>query len=263
MDQYHSPCTPEEDRIYYRDCVILNLFFLLPYVLSPKRLRAPVFDEALQNMVLNLMVAIDRFKPERGTRFVSFIPGYLKEAIDISIRDDCVVTVPKAVRRAALKKELAQVEVTPPEEESREDILEGELPPHAYSDLDEEADTAPLWTRQVQTKGSSFDPLESEVYEQDGDSAGLETLLIRTEYLRLLEFVLSPECDILSQKERTVLIYRFGVFGAPRLTLEQVSEMFLSLGWQSTKEWIFQLQRRALGKVRGFFSNLELEELPA
>jgi len=52
-----------------------------------------------------------------------------------------------------------------------------------------------------------------------------------------------------------VLIYRFGVFGAPRLTLKQVAELFRAQKRRATKEWIHQLEQKAKEKVARYFKS--------
>ncbi len=69
---------------------------------------------------------------------------------------------------------------------------------------------------------------------------------------------MAPDSDVLNEKEM-VISCRFGVFGTGQATLEKVAELFHSRGWRASKEWIFQLERKALAKIRAYLQQWGIE----
>ncbi|MCB5270560.1 MAG: hypothetical protein LHW56_01800 [Candidatus Cloacimonetes bacterium] len=261
--EYHAPETSPPRKFRCRDCILLNVYFLLPYLLRRHyALRASLFEDALQNMVVSVLTAIEKFDVTRGSKFTSYIAWYLKEAIETSRMNDGVVKIPRHARRE-LAEALAQPlteddfkeEAGAPEESKGEEGTE----PGVDTSQQFSQDTYPAGrTLSWAMNANEADTLEWE-YLLSEDSPALEEIVDQRRVIQMLEFLLNPGCSVLSEKEKVVITYRFGVFGTPKLTLSQVSDLFRSFGWKGTTEWIFQLQRKALEKVRVFFQRAGVE----
>lgn len=260
--EYHSSDTPPERKIFCRDCILLNVYFLFPYLLRTHyTMRASLFEDALQNMVISVLTAIDRFDVSRGSKFTSYIPGYLKEAIEAALINDGVVRIPRHIR-----KETAEALAQPLTEE---DLLEDDSEASGDEEQDvqgcasAESDTEEELTGSSKAAAWTMNPNGDDVLEMEclnsGETPALDDLVDRRRVIQMLEFLLSPDCTVLNEKEKVVITYRFGVFGTPKLTLTQVSDLFRSFGWNGTMEWVFQLQRKSLEKVRVFFDRVGVE----
>lgn len=96
LKEYHTNTTlSEDDRIFYRQCIIMNLWYLFPYVLtSYKFKKGDIFEDALQNLVITISKAIDKFDLSRETKFTSYITGYIKEAVSTTLRSESLIRVP-------------------------------------------------------------------------------------------------------------------------------------------------------------------------
>jgi len=89
-----------------------------------------------------------------------------------------------------------------------------------------------------------------------------EVELLKNEQVHLLAYFLTPDCSILTPREKVVIRHRFGVFGQAKLTLQEVAYQFRARGWNATKEWIHQLEKRALQKIQEEFYLHNLWALP-
>ena len=267
LEEYHREGVSEEDKVYYRDCIIHNIFYLIPHILSTYKMRSVLFEEAIQNMVLSLMTAIDKFDVTRGTKFTSFIPGYTKEAIDQSFRADSIVKTPAHVRKK-LAQEYKERYFAGDEKEfsEREDASSTEedtLPNQAQFDYEPAWDSTPI-DEGVYTDyyPGETEFIEGECYD-DYENTSVEDDVISREYLGVLLNAInsSGEEEILTEREKVVITHRFGVFGSPRLSLEEVAETFKSRNWNATKEWIFQLEKKAVAKLRKHLCGLQITPL--
>jgi DNA-directed RNA polymerase sigma subunit (sigma70/sigma32) len=234
LTAYHTDASlTEAERLDLRNRVIMNTWYLLPSILKKRNFPSTLFEDTLQNMVINLMTAIEKFDVTRGSKFSSYISGYMLDAISTSARDEAVVCQPASIRKQSIQYLKAQQEYG------------------SEADAAAELGQAPEFTTRVNPDDcADLGPYDADIE----DRMHLKDMCIR------LEVVLSNNCELLTDKERMVLAHRTGVFGAPKMTLDQVAEAFHAMGWRATKEWIFQLERRARAKVRLYFEQSGVSE---
>ena len=275
--EFHQKGTSEERRKELSDTIVLQTWYLFPYILSSKNFQAGVFEEAIQNMVVNTLKAIQNFNPNKGCKFATYLSGYLKDAISGSIRSTYIVNTPSNIHKEKMRelKKAAEeegctvssiilngAEDSIEEEEDREESF-------GYKHEDEEA-----WTSTYRNPDDLLEVTEdlraiTGVYLEEVDyttasnfvdAETLEQVLYRNEVISLLECIMEydgagvneHDYDVLNKKEKYVIMYRYGIFGRPRLTLEEVATMFQKMGWEGTKEWIFQIEKKAKNKLRLF-----------
>lgn len=215
--RYHAYRATEEARQYCVEHIIINLYFLLPHILTTKKIPADNFDDALQNMVLSIIKAIDKYDIRRGSKFTAYLVGYFKDAVSSTFRDTQVVRNP------------------------------------VYS---QHKNPIPLYTNE---ETSTLDAMSHHITLKNKSDAlsptSAEQTLVNKEVLNFLEYAISHEAAILTEKEVFVITYRYGIFGAPTRTLDQIADIFDSqAGWSCTKERIFQIQQTALKKLRKFLA---------
>lgn len=232
---YKDPETSEDERYRMREEIIYNVWFLFPYVLGPKKFPERLFDEALQNMVICTLRAIRGFDPDRGKKFTSYLSGWLKDAISTSAIEDSVVRPPATVDKAA------QIRIVSTMPENKKKI--------------------PAKRRRQERKHPVRKPLQivaEEDFSELRADQNIESNYATKEIIDLIEDAISNG-GFLSEKEKIVLTCRFGVFGSPNVTLEKVAELFHARGWRATKEWIFQIQRKALVKLRRYLNECGID----
>jgi len=231
--KYHTPGTTRVERRELVDHVLYNVWFLLPYVAASKKFAEPLFEETLQNMSLAVMRAIKRYDPHRGTRFVTYLTGWLKEAICISALDSCTVKPASKVPKAKIIAQVAEnsrfrSQPLRPDEPYNEEL---------FMDMDTEM---------------YFECLPEEALDDvQHEQENVERRVCNQEIYAIVQQAIEDE-DILTDKERIVILNRFGVFGVPHKTLETTAEFFQSRGWGATKEWIHQIEKKALAKIRRY-----------
>lgn len=222
--RYHAWRATERAKEYCVEQILLHLYFLLPHILASKKIPPDFFDDALQNMSLSVMKAIDKFDPRRGTKFTAYLVGYFKDALSTTFKDNNVVKAPIAA------KQKPTIPIQTHDE---------------YTTLDAVSDNITL-----KNQNDALSPVTAEQH------------LINKELLNFLEYALSRNADLLDEKEALVITYKYGLFGAPVQTLDGIAKMFAANGWKGTKVWVFQVQNRAQKKLRRYFSTNQVGPLP-
>ena len=236
LKEYHSKDVENGRKKYLRDCVVLNVWYLFPYVLSGQRFKSQVFDDTLQGLVLNVIKAIDNFDTTRGIKFTDYIKGYIKDAISSSFRGGMIVKVPATVRTP----QIMYLKCSVPAEEPAP-IQEDPTPQCKNLNLDTDL---------------TINDIKSDiVYKNLPDSLSdknIETDLINKEYLQILRRGIATP-GVLTDKEKKVLNFRFGLTSDETKTLQQVADIFKADGGRATKERVFQIEAQAKKKIRLFF----------
>ena len=252
--EYHDHSLSDDHRFYCRDCVVFNVFYLFPYILSTKKIRFALFDEMIQQLVENTLIAIEKFDPSRGHKLTSYLTGYIKDAIATCLAQDSIVRVPVSARKKqiqALKRErIAAGRMTPEQADTLQNPDSIDL---------EDTDDSTRMNNQDFFKVQAHSVVSTDYLNKVTKSATYnieevptpESILEDAEFLEVLEYAVSSD-DILTEREKVVITYRYGIFGAPKSTLKEVSDMFQAQKWNGTVEWIFQLEKRALRNIRTF-----------
>lgn len=288
LKEFHQDGTTEERKKELSDTVVLQTWYLFPYILSSKNYQVRVFEEAIQNMAVNTLKAIRNFNPDKNSKFATYLSGYLKDAISGSIRAMYIINTPSNVHREKMKqlqkaaeagcevsqKILNEYKVTnntdKPQEEQAENTCsfkstdeEGWVPNHKNPE-----DLKEVREELRALSGVYLDEMDYSTASSLVNTESMEQLLYRNDVVGLLERVLhcegngvyETEFDVLNKKEKVVISYRYGVFGAPKLTLEGVADMFNKGGWEGTKEWIYQIEKKAKNKLRLFLADYGIED---
>ena len=232
--EYHSGTLTADEKKFVKDAIVLNVWFLFPHVLQSRHFKRQRFDEILQGMVISILQAIEKFDPSRGTKFTSYIPGYLQSAITKSNVDfkEKVVASPGVSRQNLVQR-------------MRSSRSEN---PYALDDTTNAAALSPV-------------PAAWELHENlVGTPDVSEDFVHSNELLRAMSAAMDEQTGVLTERERLVISYRYGIFGAPSKTLAEVAQIFHLNGWNATVEWIFQVEKKALIKLRNHFQEKGITE---
>lgn len=266
LTEIHTKGTTEATKLYLKECVLVNIYFRMVYVLSERRFSQALFEDALQNMVACAWVAMDNFDPSRGTKFTNYLIGYMREAIDISMRSESIIHVPKQSRRNSMQAALAYYDAVDDAVDNDGDY-EGsdahQTNPHThhqnaygphYHECHIEPDYVPddIGTDMVFTP--PVDPTRVTPNVQvTNNTYTTEDRVYQLQLRQQLDLALFSETNLLSPQELDVIKYRTGVFDSPQCTLEEIAERFRANGMRATKEWVHQLEKRAIAKLQRFF----------
>jgi DNA-directed RNA polymerase sigma subunit (sigma70/sigma32) len=278
LKEFHQEGTTEERKKELSDIIILATWHLFPYILRNRNLQSEVFEEAIQNMVVQTLRAIENFNPEYNYKFHTYISGYLKAALSDTLKSTYIVSKPSNVHNKQIRelreaarqgcpqaiqmlREMLAEESTKEESKSTKEV--------SKNDIDTLSDTNKSKTGYLRELTTDLESLtgvfleEVDYTEASGFASTdpMEKKIYRKEILDILERVLTKEgagvyahdFDVLNLKEKMVLCCRYGVFSASNGTLEDVRDRFHQIGWEASKEWIHQIEKKAKHKLRIFF----------
>lgn len=222
--EMRKECVSDEEKIWLRDEIFFQVFFLLPSVVKKNyRISSHLFNDMLQNMSNMLLIAIDMFDPDKGFKFTSYLAGYLKAGMARTFRDTNVVSVPTG-RRKVLQEMRSKLEASPNEIVS-------------YTGIE------------YDNNGSAGVP-----------KINFEELVHNKELEEWLEDAVSREAGLCSDDERMILTLHYGLFGSEKKSYREIAEIRKKGGRSSSFSRISQIHTRALEKLRQYFQERNIEE---
>ena len=251
LEEFHSTGCDMEKKVELQNNIIQAVYFLFPYFLKGKYTSMQLIqDDIAQIMVINTIEAINNYNPARRTKFTSYLVGYLRNAVATAYKEAQVVSNPSYARRETIA--------------SLERMACGKSSENGEDPTDEEIDKASSKLAKAFPDAIYLEeaPVDKDTIPATAATAcgdvpiNAEIGLLVNEQVYVLAHILSDTNPLLSKREKLVLKHRFGVFGHDKLTLEEVSERFKLRKWNATKEWVHQLEKRALKKVLQEFQEL-------
>jgi RNA polymerase sigma factor (sigma-70 family) len=256
LDRYADAEPPETDLVLAakagdpraREELIERYLPLVVATARSFRAEGLDFTDLVQEGVVGLLRALERFDPDRGAPFGAYAKPWVRYSLQ-ELRKDFMR--PMGLSRQALrelsrlKSEYQRLYVAKGHEPSLSEVAEragidrdraeelaraNTWPRSLYDEVP--ADEAPLGGRQIVRLSEQVeDPVSADAYEEVLDriaGAQLRALLTR-----------------LSERERDILTARFGLDGAPPELLADIAER-LGLGVDQVR----RLEQRALAKLR-------------
>lgn len=203
--------------------------------------RGMAMLDLIQEGNLGLMRAVDRFDYRRGFKFSTYASWWIRQAITRSIADQArTIRVP--IHVVDMINKLTRVQRELSQDFGREPTIE-----EIARELDLDIDRVTELSQIAQNPLSLETPVGEEDDSTLGDFVedGTAEVPVEAATFRLLQDYLGHALDNLNERERQVLMMRFGLEDGRVRTLEEVGEYF-----SVTRERIRQLETKALAKLR-------------
>lgn len=217
---------------------------LVAFVAHKHKTTTLSFDDLLQEGVIGLIKAIDRFDPYRGYRFSTYAVPWIKQAISrLIVKQEKIVRLPVSLAEKAsgvfeaMRSIYMQTERWPSVEQLKTlcDLSEDEIKTirnyyQATHSLDEETDEDEGLELMARMKQQQF-------------ALPLDELIDRN-----LGQYLDQVVGTLPEKEAAILNMRFGLKNHTEMTLQAIAEQL-----QVSRERVRQIQNEALKKLKNQF----------
>jgi len=252
------PVDQAEDRIYkqqlsrcqqhlnsLRQQMIVNNTGLVAFVARKQQTMHLSHDDVMQEGVIGLIKAVDRFDPGRGIRFSTYAIFWIKQAISrLIVKQEKTVRLPVALA----EKASAVLEVI------RNSYLENERWP-TWQELQGQSSLSEAEIKILINYYQSTLSLDASLDEDDDDLTLMAHMKQQQFALPLnalidqgLTHYIEQLIAALPEKEALVLTWRFGLKNHAEMTLQAVADQM-----QVTRERVRQIQNEALKKLKQQF----------
>jgi len=218
---------------------------LVAFVARKYKVRSLSFDDLMQEGLVGLIKAVDRFDPERGNCFSTYAIFWIKQAISrLIVKQDKVVPLPVALAEKS----------SPIFETMRTCYLQNERWP-SLAELKSCCDLSEQDIKVISSYYQSTYVMDLSSDEEDDGMSMMERMQQQQFSLPLDDVIESDlasymdrDVATLPEKQATILSMRFGLKNHTEMTLQAVADQL-----QVTRERVRQIQNEALGKLKQQF----------
>jgi RNA polymerase nonessential primary-like sigma factor len=215
-----------------REKLIVHHLPLLKMVARRYTEKGLSLGELISEGMFGLVRAIDRFDRDRQCRFGTYAKWWIRNAIEQALLDQGrLVRLPAHLARARAEKKSVSGK-----------SMGGAVPPYTLELVEWAVGDDTEQQGQIAHGGDESVWIARDDTRLDGvEEATPETVFIHKQYLHLLRRALEQ----LTEREREVIVRRFGLYNDNPETLESIAADF-----DISCEWTRQIQKLALAKLR-------------
>ncbi len=228
-----------------RQQMIANNNGLVAFVAHKYKINSLSFDDLMQEGLVGLIKAVDRFDPARGICFSTYAIYWIRQAISrLIVKQDKVVPLPVALA------EKASVVF----EAMRNSYLQKERWP-TLSELKQSCDLSEQEIKTISSYYQATHTLDASAQEEDDNMEMMEKMQQQQFSLPLEQLIdsdlvqyMDKAVASLPEKQAAILAMRFGLKNHTEMTLQAVADHL-----NVTRERVRQIQNEALKKLKHQF----------
>jgi len=240
-EEYSLACRSRDGDTFAKSRLVESNLRLVVSVAKHYVGRGMSFLDLIQEGNLGLMHGIDKFDPDKGFKLSTYVTWWIKQSIIRSLADHSrTIRVPVHVVELINKTKRI----------SREMSLElGHEP--SLEELADRMDLTPDRIAEILSYDNSLTSLDSKVGDdEDSELSNFvkDDKLISPEQNAnhvMMREELDKTLSILTDKEKTVIEYRYGLIDGQERTLEEIGQMY-----GLTRERIRQIESKAIRKLQ-------------
>lgn len=232
----------QKGDVYSRNLLIENNLPLIQRIAN-KSIQSSALSNSdlIQEGIFGLITAIEKFNPEIGAKFSTYATWWIKQAMFKAISEQSYAyNIPVYIQEtlSRFKKTKQEMEQIEQKEVSKSDVAKKLNLTEEKIDTFLNAFTKTLSIESGVTLTENKELTLAEIIEDEKQN--VERSVIDNELKQDIKHAL----DILKDKEKNVIVLRFGLEDKQKQTLEEIGNSY-----GVTKECIRQIEKRALNKI--------------
>lgn len=232
------------DRYARNQIIELNLSLVKKIALKSIQSSSLSLNDLIQEGTLGLIYAIEKFNPSLGFKFATYASWWVKQAMFKAISEQSLAfNIPVYIQEtlSRYKKTKQEMEQKEQKEVSKKDVARKMNMTEEKIDIFLNTYTKALSIEQGTALSGNKELSLAEIIEDEKQNVEKDVCYneLKTDILKAL--------DNLKEKEKDVIILRFGLNENEKKTLEEIGNSY-----GVTKECIRQIEKRALNKMKDF-----------